>query len=150
MSIRENLMADTKEAMKAKEKETLATLRLISAAIKDKDIAARTTGKELDDTQIMALFQTMIKQRRESVKMYKDGGRPELAEKEEAEIVVIEKYLPQQLSEDEMKAAIAEAVAETGAESIKDMGKVMGILKGKYVGQMDFGKAGALVKESFK
>lgn len=150
MSIRENLMADTKTAMKAKEKETLATLRLISAAIKDKDIAARTTGKELGDTEIMALFQTMIKQRRESVKMYKDGGRPELAEKEEAEIVVIEKYLPQQLSEDEMKEAIAAAVAETGAESIKDMGKVMGVLKGKYVGQMDFGKAGALVKESFK
>ena len=150
MSIRESVTADTKEAMKAKDKETLGTLRMVSAAIKDKDIAARTTGKEVDDTQIMALFQTMIKQRRESAKVYREGGRPELAEKDEAEIVVIEKYLPKQLSEDEMKEVIAAVVTEVGAESVKDMGKVMGVLKEKYTGQMDFGKAGALVKDCFK
>jgi len=152
MSIREKIMADTKEAMKAQDKEVLSTLRLMSAAIKDKDINARTeTNREgIDETQIMSLFQTMIKQRRESAKVYRDGGRPELAEKEESEISVIEKYLPKQLSEDDMKSAIAAAVKEVGAESVKDMGKVMAVLKEKYTGQMDFGKAGALVKDSFK
>jgi len=152
MSIRESLMADLKTAMQAHDKETTGTLRLINAAIKDKDIAARTEDSRegISEDQVMALFQTMIKQRRESAKIYRDGGRPELAEKEEAEIVVIEKYLPKQLSEDEIKAAVKAAVAEVGAESVKDMGKVMGVLKAKYAGQMDFGKAGAIVKDSFK
>lgn len=149
MSLREKLNTDLKAAMHAKDEMTVSTLRLINAAIKDKDIAARTAESRegIKDEQVLSLFQSMIKQRQESVKMFIQGGRPELAERETAEINVIERYLPQQLSEDDMKAVIQQTIVSIGASGIKDMGKVMAELKTKYSGQMDFSKVGGLVKE---
>jgi uncharacterized protein YqeY len=135
-----------KEAMKAKDATRLGTLRLINAAIKDRDIALRAEGGEVGDAEILAILGKMVKQRQESAKAYEEGGRLELAEQEMAEIKVITDYLPAQLSEDETAAAVDDAIATTGAESIRDMGKVMGVLKGKYTGQMDFGAVGPLVK----
>lgn len=135
-----------KEAMKAKDATRLGTLRLINAAIKDRDIALRAEGGEVGDAEILAILGKMVKQRQESAKAYEEGGRLELAEQEMAEIKVITDFLPAQLSEDETAAAVDEAIATTGAESIRDMGKVMGVLKGKYTGQMDFGAVGPLVK----
>ncbi len=148
MSLRAQITADLKTAMFAKDEMTTSTLRLMNAAIKDKDIAARTAENRdgIGDPQILALFQTMIKQRQESIKMYEQGNRPELAAKEQGEIAVIERYMPKQMSEDEVKAAVAAAVTAAAATSVKDMGKVMNELKAKYTGQMDFAKAGALVK----
>lgn len=137
-----------KEALKDKDNLRLSTVRLINAAIKDRDIAARSNGNMdgITDSEILALLQFMIKQRNESIKMYRDANREELAAREEAEVEVIQTFLPAQLSEDETKAAIDAAIAETGASSIKDMGKIMGVLKGKYAGQLDMGSVGALVK----
>jgi uncharacterized protein YqeY len=135
-----------KEAMKAKDATRLGTLRLINAAIKDRDIALRAEGGEVGDAEILAILGKMVKQRQESAKAYEEGGRLELAEQEMAEIKVITDFLPAQLSEDETAAAVDDAIATTGAESIRDMGKVMGVLKGKYTGQMDFGAVGPLVK----
>jgi uncharacterized protein YqeY len=135
-----------KEAMKAKDATRLGTLRLINAAIKDRDIALRAEGGEVGDAEILAILGKMVKQRQESAKAYEEGGRLELAEQEMAEIKVITDFLPAQLSEDETAAAVDEAIATTGAESIRDMGKVMSVLKGKYTGQMDFGAVGPLVK----
>jgi uncharacterized protein YqeY len=135
-----------KEAMKAKDATRLGTLRLINAAIKDRDIALRAEGGEVGDAEILAILGKMVKQRQESAKAYEEGGRLELAEQEMAEIKVITDYLPAQLSEDETAAAVDDAIATTGAESIRDMGKVMSVLKGKYTGQMDFGAVGPLVK----
>ncbi len=137
-----------KQALKNKENLKLSTVRLMNAAIKDRDIAARGTGNPegISDDEILALLQFMIKQRNESIKMYADAGRQELADKEQAEIEVIQEFLPTQLSQEETEKAVDEAIAETGAESIKDMGKVMGILKSKYTGQLDMGKAGPAVK----
>jgi uncharacterized protein YqeY len=136
-----------KDAMKSQDKLRLSTLRLVNAAIKNADIEARGAGKEpLDDAALLALLQKMIKQREESVTLYEKGGRKELAEQERGEIGVIASFLPKQMSDDEMNAAIATAIAETGASSMKDMGKVIGALRGKYAGQMDFGKASAVVK----
>ena len=136
-----------KEAMKAKDERKLSTLRMVNAALKNADIDARGQGKEpLDDGAVLGLLQKMIKQRQESVELYDKGGRADLAAGEREEIAIIGAYLPKQMSDDEMKAAIAALIAETGAGNIKDMGKVIGALKAKYAGQMDFGKASGLVK----
>lgn len=148
MEMRDRITAALKDAMRAKEADRLSTLRLINAAIKDRDIALRGTGDDagVSDADILAILGKMVKQRQESARAYEEGGRLELAEKELAEIKVIEDFLPRQLSEAETAAAIDAAVSEVGAESIRDMGKVMAVLKDKYTGQMDFGKAGPLVK----
>ncbi len=147
MSIRERLQDEIKAAMKAKAAERLSGLRLIMGAIKDREIALRGEGgAEMTETDITAVLGKMVKQRQESVRMYLEGGRQDLAQKERAEIQVIEEFLPRQLSAAEVDAAIAAAVAETGAASVKDMGRVMAVLKGKYTGQMDFGAVGALIK----
>jgi uncharacterized protein len=145
--MRDGFMTALKEAMKAGDKARLGTIRLIQAAIKDKDIEARGLGKETaTNDEILALLQKMIKQRQESAGIYRTNARPELAEVEEAEIAVIQGFLPQQMSEDEVKAAIAATITETGAAGMKDMGKVIAVLKEKFAGQMDFGKASGLVK----
>jgi uncharacterized protein YqeY len=149
--MREKINADLKEAMKAGEKDRVGTLRLVNAAIKSADIDARPSGKDkISDADILGVLAKMIKQRRDSIEQYQKGGRQDLADKEAAEIVVIEAYLPKQMSEAEAKAAIAAVIKETGAAGPKDMGKVMGALKAKYAGQMDFGKASAQVKELLK
>jgi len=145
--LRENINTAVKEAMKAKEERKLSTLRMVNSAIKNADIEARGQGKpQLSDEDILGLLQKMIKQRQESVALYDKGGRTELAAQEREEITVISAYLPKQMSDDEVKAAIAAIVTETGASGMKDMGKVIGALKAKYAGQMDFGKASGLVK----
>jgi uncharacterized protein YqeY len=144
--LRDAITSATKDAMKAGDKARLSTLRLVSSAIKNADIEARTGGKEVTDEALMGLLQKLVKQRQESADLYDKGSRPELAAQERAEIVVIQSFLPQQMSEEETRAAIAGAIAETGAASIKDMGKVMGALKALHTGTMDFAKAGALVK----
>ena len=148
--LREKLTEAMKEAMKARDAAALGTIRLILAKLKDVDIAARTeTSREgVPEDRILSMMQGMIKQRNESVVLYEKGGRPELADKEKAEIAVIERFLPQQMDEAAMAAAVAEAVASTGATSVKDMGGVMAALKGKYAGQMDFAKASAAVKKA--
>ena len=146
--LRERFTADMKEAMKAGEKGKLGAIRLIQAALKDKDIEARGNGKEpLSDEEILAMLQKMVKQRQESITMYEQGGRTELAQQEKDEVAVITSYLPQQMDEAETKAAIEAAIAETGAASMKDMGKVVGALRAKYAGRMDFAKASGLVKD---
>ena len=149
MSLRDRLQTALKDAMRAKEVERLSTLRLINAAIKDREIASRGEGGEVEvgEADIMAIMGKMVKQRHESARAYEEGGRVELAEKELNEIRVIEEFLPRQLAADEVKAAIAEAIAESGATSIRDMGRVMAVLKGKYTGQMDFGAVGPAVTE---
>ena len=146
--MREDISAAMKTALKAKDQAALATLRLISAALKDRDIAARGNGNQdgIGDDEILSMMQTMIKQRTESAKMYRDGNRPELAEAEEAEIAIITRFLPAQLDEAEVDRVIAEAVAATGAGSIKDMGQVMAHLKSAHAGQMDFSAASQKVK----
>lgn len=148
--IRDDIKAATITAMKAGEKDRTATLRMIAAKIKDRDIEART-GKapEDDDGLVTEVLQKMIKQRRDSIAMYQDGGRQELADKEQSELDVIEEFMPAQMSDEDINAAIAEIKAEVGAESIKDMGKVMGQLKSRFAGQMDMGKASGMVKASF-
>lgn len=145
--LREDLQKALKESMLAHDAATTSAVRLIIAGQKEKDVEARGKGaKEATDAELMAMMQTMIKQRNESIKMYLDGNRPELADKEKAEIAVIERFLPKQMNEAEMTAAIKAVIAETGASSMKDMGKVMGALKAKYAGQLDMGKANALIK----
>lgn len=138
-----------KQAMKEKAAARLSTLRLISAAIKDRDIALRGEGKDegVADSEILAILGKMVKQRQESARTYEEGGRLDLAERELSEIGVIEEFLPRQLRENEVVAAVEQAITETGASSIRDMGKVMGALKGKYTGQMDFGAVGSMVKD---
>lgn len=150
MSLRAQLNDAMKEAMKAKDTKRLATVRLILAALKDRDIAARTeTSKDLvGDDDILTLLAKMIKQREESAAVYRQGGRPELAENEEGEIAVIRTFMPKQLDEAEMKGALQAVIAETGAASIKDMGKVMAVLKERFAGQMDFSKASAATKDA--
>jgi uncharacterized protein YqeY len=145
--MRETITAALKAATKAQDKRRVSTLWLMTAAIKDRDIAARGAGKgEATDAELLELFAKMIKQREESEKIYADAGRAELAEQEAEEIVIIREFLPVQLSEADMQKAIGEAIAEAGAASVKDMGKVMAALKSRYAGQMDFAKASALVK----
>jgi len=145
--MRETITAALKTATKAQDKRRVSTLRLVSAAIKDRDIAARTAGKgEATDAELLELFAKMIKQREESEKIYRDAGRAELAQQEAEEIAIIREFLPKQLSEADMQKAIADAIVEAGATSVKDMGKVMAALKSRYAGQMDFAKASAAVK----
>ncbi len=146
--LRNDLNEALKSAMKAREETAVSTLRMILAAVKDKDIAARTKGvtNGIPDDEIGATMQNMIRQRRDSMEMYEKGNRPELAAKEAAEIVIIERFLPKQMGADEIEAAVKAIVAETGASSIKDMGKVMGALKQKYTGQMDMSQVGPIVK----
>jgi uncharacterized protein YqeY len=145
--MRETITAALKAATKAQDKRRISTLRLISAAIKDRDIAARTAGKaQATDAELLELFAKMIKQREESEKIYADAGRAELATQEAEEIAIVREFLPQHLSDKEMEKAVAAAIAEAGAASVKDMGKVMAALKARYAGQMDFAKASAAVK----
>ena len=148
-TMQERFTEALKEAVKSQDKIRISTLRLITAAIKDRDIAARGAdrGEGASDEQVLEILAKMVKQRQEAAATYEEAGRLELAEQERAEILVIEEFLPAQLSDDEIQSAVDEAIAQTGAESLKDMGKVMGALKGKYAGQMDFGKAGGLVKQ---
>ncbi|WP_108782230.1 GatB/YqeY domain-containing protein [Pontivivens insulae] len=148
MMLRERISTDIKAAMKARETLRLSTLRLVNAAIKDKDIEARQgdNSEGVSDAEIQAILSRMIKQRQDSATAYEEAGRLELAQSERDEIEVIQDYLPRQLSADEVEAAIAAAIEKTGASSIRDMGKVMGALKSAHAGQMDFGKAGAAVK----
>ena len=147
MGVVDRLQAEIKDAMRARAAERLSGLRLISGAIKDREIALRGEGgAAMTDADILAVLGKMVKQRQESVRLYLEGGRQDLAQKERNEITVIEEFLPAQLTPAEAEAAIAAAVAEAGATSIKDMGKVMAVLKGKYTGQMDFGSVGALIK----
>ena len=136
--------------MRAKDKNAVATLRLILAALKDRDIAARSKNESevLGDGEIISMLQTMVKQRRESIEMYVKGDRPELAEKEAEEIKVIERFLPSQLSDDDIEAAVAAVVADLDAQSLKDMGRVMGELRQRHAGQMDFAKAGSIAKKA--
>ncbi len=146
--LREQITEAMKDAMRAREPETLSTVRMILAGIKDKDIAARPAGNAtgIGDPEILSLLQSMVKQRRESVALYKQGNRADLVAKEEGEIAVIERFLPKQMDAAETDAAIVAAIAESGAASIKDMGKVMAALKAKYSGQMDFSAVGPAVK----
>ena len=149
MDLRTRITTDLKQAMRDKAVERLSTLRLVNAAIKDKDIDARAEGNEdgVGDAEVLAILGKMAKQRMESARAYEEGGRLDLAERERSEILVIEEFLPRQLDEAETEAAIDAAVAETGASSIRDMGKVMGVLKAKYTGQMDFGRVGPRIKD---
>mgnify|MGYP003346326038 FL=1 len=144
--MREKFTQDLKDAMKAGERAKVDTLRLINAALKDKDIEARGAGKTLSEEDILALLQKMIKSRQESLDIYVKAGRNELADKEKGEIAVISSYLPQQLSESEVAEAVKTVIAEVGAASIKDMGKVVAALKAKFTGRMDFAKASSAVK----
>ncbi len=149
MSLRDQLTADMKEAMKAGDKRKLATIRLMNAAIKDKDINSRTDGhdsEKISDAAIMDVLGKMVKQRQDSITAFDAGGRAELAQQEREEMLIIQSYMPKQMSDDEAKAAVAGVIAAVGATSIKDMGKVMAELKTKFSGQMDMGKAGGVVK----
>ncbi len=146
MELMGRIQAAQKEAMKARDTARLSAVRLIIAAAKEREIALRATGAEMSDAELLALMGKMVKQRQESARIYDQGGRAELADKERAEIAVIETFMPRALSAVEADAAIAAAIAEAGATSIKDMGKVMAILKARHTGQMDFGAAGALIK----
>jgi uncharacterized protein YqeY len=148
MSLREKITEAMKEAMKARDAKRLATVRLMLAALKDKDIAARSESSRelLGDDEILSLLAKMIKQREESAAVYSQGGRPELADNEKAEIAIIRTFMPKQMDEGEARTAIAAVVAELSAASLKDMGKVMAALKERYAGQMDFGRASGQVK----
>lgn len=149
--LRERFAADLKEAIKAREAVRVSTLRLITAAIKDRDIAARTEdGNDgVTDTDILAILARMIKQRHDSARAYEEGGRLDLAEQEREEVRIISDYLPRQMTEDEVAAAIRAAIEALGATSIRDMGKVMAELKSRHAGRMDFAKASAAIKAAF-
>ena len=151
MELRTRVTAAMKQARKDRDSAKLSTIRLINAAIKDRDIAARGSGSEdgVDDTAILEILGKMVKQRRESARTYEEGGRLDLAEAELAEIPVIEDFLPRKLSDAEVETAISEALTEVGASSLRDMGKVMGELKAKHGASLDMGLASKLVKESF-
>lgn len=148
MTLRTQFNDSLKDAMRAKDQRAVSTIRMILAGLKDRDIAARTRGVTdgIDEAEILSMLQTLVKQRNESAGLYDQGGRPELAQQEREEIAVIERFLPKQMSEEESAAAIDAIVSELGATSIKDMGKVMAELKARHAGQMDFAKAGGLVK----
>ena len=145
--LRDKIMDAVKQAQKGKNRKRISTLRLINAAIIDRDIALRGKGKDrADDDEVLDILGKMIKQREESSRLYYEGGRPELAAEERYEIEVIREFLPHQLDEAELAEAVDAVVAETEAQSLRDMGKVMGLLKERYRGQIDLGKAGALIK----
>jgi uncharacterized protein YqeY len=150
--IRERFSGDLKDAIKAKDAPRVSTLRLICAAIKDRDIAARTEDNAdgVTDAEILGILGKMIKQRQESARLYEEGGRLDLAAQELAEIGIIRDYLPRQMSETEVEKAIADAIEDTGACSIRDMGKVMAQLKARHTGKMDFARAGAAIKQAFR
>ena len=143
MALREQLNEDIKSSMKAREQDKLATLRLMLSAVKQKEVDERIT---LDDAAVIGVVEKMIKQRRESIAQFEKGGRQELADREKAEIAVLEAYLPKQLSQAEVEAIVAEAIAATGAKSPADMGKVMGVVKPRLAGKADMGKVSGLVK----
>ncbi len=147
MALREQLNEALKQAMKARAARRVSTLRLVFAAIKDREIRAAAAEPAISDEDLLTLLAKLIKQREESATAFDAGGRPELAAAEREEIGVIREFMPRQLSEDEMRAAVREAIAETGASGLKDMGRVMGTLKQRYSGSMDFAKAGPLAKE---
>lgn len=148
MSLRTRFTDEMKKAMIAKEARRLSTIRLIISALKDRDIAARPSGVTdgIPEDQILSMLSGMVKQRRESIEQYEKGNRPDLVQQEQEEIAVIESFMPKQMSDDEVKAVVEKIIAETGAASVKDLGKVMAELKSKYAGQMDFSKASALAK----
>jgi uncharacterized protein YqeY len=148
--LRQTLKTALSDSMRAKDKNAVATLRLILAALKDREIAARSKSDatEIGDGEIESMLQTMVKQRRESIEMYVKGDRQELADKEAEEITVIERFLPNQLSDEDVEKAVAAVVADLGAQSLKDMGRVMGTLRERHAGQMDFGKAGSIAKKA--
>ncbi len=150
--IRERFSRDLKEAIKGRDQQRTSTLRLICAAIKDRDIAARTEDSTtgVSDEDICAILAKMIKQRQESARLYEEGGRLDLAAQERQEIAIIKDYLPRQMSEPEVEKAIADAIVETGACSIRDMGKVMATLKARHTGKMDFSRAGMAIKQAFR
>ena len=143
MALKEQITSDMKESMKSGQKERLAVIRLILAALKQKEVDERVV---LDDVQVLAILEKMLKQRRESIAQFAQGNRPDLVAKEEAEVKIIQAYLPAQLSDSELDALVAAAVAETGAASVKDMGKVMGILKPKVAGKADMSAVSAKIK----
>lgn len=147
--LRDRLRSALTEAMREKQKRKMGAIRLILAAVKDRDIAARVEdrGEEDDDAVISQILVKMVKQRRESIKAYEEGGRPELADQEREEITIIEQFLPKQMSEAEIEEAVSRAISEVNAEGLKDIGRVMGTLKSNFAGQMDFGRASALVKQ---
>ena len=147
--LRQRLNDALKEAMKARDQRSVSTLRLVLAQLKDRDIAARPAGNAsgIGEGEIEEMLLKMVKQRQESIVLYKQGNRPDLVQQEEEEIAVIERFMPKQLGEAEAAAAVEAAIAETGAQSIKEMGKVMAKLKERFAGRMDFAKAGALVKQ---
>jgi uncharacterized protein YqeY len=145
--LRDDINNALKDAMKARDERRVSTLRLVNSALKNADIEARGQGKgPLGDDELLGLLQKMIKQRAESIELFEKGGRAELAAQERQEVAIIASYLPKQMSEDEVKAAIADAIRDTGAAGMKDMGKVIAALRGKFAGKMDFAKASALVK----
>jgi uncharacterized protein len=145
--MREQFNEQMKEAMKAGDKRRVATLRMVTAALKDRDIEARGQGKgPLTDDDILGLLQKMVKQRQESLGIYEQAGRTELADQEREEIEIIRSFMPKQMDDAEVAAAIKTVMAETGAQSVKDMGKVMAVMKERYAGQMDFAKASGTVK----
>lgn len=152
--MRDRIREALKDAIRAGDTVRVCTLRLMIAAIKDRDIALRADedgrGAGLNDAEITALLAKMVKQREESAETYSQAGRMELAAREEAEIAIIREFMPRQMSESEIRTAIAEAIGETGAGSIRDMGRVMGCLKARYAGRMDFGAAGAQVKQALR
>jgi len=147
--LRSQLNESLKQAMRTKDQCAVSTLRLILAALKDRDIAARGKGQTegVDEEQILEMLQKMVRQRRDSIEMYRKGQRQDLVEKEEAEIAVIERFLPQQMDEAAVREAVEGAISEQNAESVKDMGRVMAVLKERYAGRMDFAKASSMVKE---
>ena len=149
MDMRERVNVALKQAMRDKAVDRLSTLRLINAAIKDRDIAARGEGNDdgVSDAEVVAILGKMVKQRHESARAYDEGGRIDLAERERAEVTVLEEFLPRQLTQDEVAAAVDAAITKLSASSIRDMGKVMGELKGRYTGQMDFGVVGPMIKD---
>ncbi|QPM89074.1 GatB/YqeY domain-containing protein [Pseudooceanicola algae] len=151
MSLREKLNAEIKQAMRDRASTRLCTLRLVNAAIKDRDIATRGDGNDegVGESEVLAIMGKMTKQRQESARAYEEGGRIDLAQQELDEIKVIEEFLPRQLNQTEVDKAIEEAISSTDAHSIRDMGKIMGHLKSKYTGQMDFGSVGPMVKKRF-
>lgn len=145
--LREDLQKALKESMLAHDAETTGAVRLIIAGMKEKDVDACGKGaKEATEAELLSMMQTMIKQRNDSIKMYMDGNRPELAAKERKEIEIIERFLPKQMSDAEIEAAVRALISETGASSMKDMGKIMGALKSQYAGQLDMGKANGIIK----
>ncbi len=148
MSIRDQFQTELKQALKAKDNLAAGTIRLILAALKDRDIAARAKGEEIDENEIMAMLQSMIKQRHESTALYEQGGRDDLVKQEQAEIEIITKFLPKQMTEDEIKEAVSAVIEALNPEGLKDMGKMMTHLREQYVGRMDFKLASALVKQS--